>query len=93
MPGTGTGAGASVQATRADGQLILEKIGDETYEDPVLSQLRDEVLEGRTGDIEMSLIRMRSPWSAIKQTKFGSSSCPEYKTNSSIGVRGGSDRQ
>ena len=54
----GGAPGASVQVTSAEGQLTLEEIGNETYEDPILSQLRDEILEARTGDIKKSLIRM-----------------------------------
>ena len=59
---------------RVEGQLTLEKIGNETYKDPVLSQLRDEVLEGRTGDVERSLIKMRSPRIGIKHSELGSGS-------------------
>ena len=75
---------------RVEGQLTLEEIGNETYEDPVLSQLRDEILEGRTGDIKRSLINMRSPRIEIKQSELeaGPVHAPEHKTNPPIGGRG-----
>ena len=56
------------------GQMTLREIGEETYEDPILCQLREEVQQGRTGDAERSLIRMRSPRIGIRQSELGSES-------------------
>ena len=52
--------------------MTLEEIGEKTFEDPVLCQLREEVQKGRSGDVERSLIRMKSPRIGIKQTELGS---------------------
>ena len=56
------------------GRMTLEEIGEKTFEDPVLCQLREEVQQGRTGDVERSLIRMRSPRIGIRQSELGSES-------------------
>ena len=65
-------AGAEVQVAEVEGQLTMEEIGNETFEDPILCQLREEVLQGRTGDVERSLIKMKSPRIGIKHSEQGS---------------------
>ena len=50
-PAENKGPNAKVMMAEATGQLTLEDIGKRTYEDPILCQLREEVLQGRTGDV------------------------------------------
>ena len=70
-PAENKGANAEVMISETRGQLTLREIGEKTYEDPILYQLREEVLQGRTGDVERSLIRMRSPRIGIRQSELG----------------------
>ena len=71
-PRSSDGPRVGAMMTEFGGRMTLEEIGEMTTEDPILCQMREEIRKGRSGEVERSLIRMKSPRIGMKQTELGS---------------------